>query len=532
MLWLLQKDTDMKNLKKVCLKFCDYIKSNPKIVIPLVIFLFALSLRILSFYPDRMVFGYDQVEDLLNTKKVVKYHDLVIMGRIAAGSSNTHHGASFFYYMVPPFILGNGNPTTVAIWNSIFNSFSVIILFFLAIKLFGSYKAAILTAILAAVSYQSVQYAGWLSNPTTLVFLVPLFFLCLWFYYKGSDRSLIFSFALLGLIIQSQIFMLYLVFVIPVYWFVLKPKFPNFKTSLLSVLALITGLSTMILTEFKLKFAGVNALLHFSDNFAEAKTSLAVRLNSFVINFIKTFSLNIWPDGGMYAEIFSLLIIFLFIFYIIFRKNKRDMPGVRFLLIYIFSPFLMLPFGYHKQPWTFIGIIPAVALFAGYIFSKINNKIVLTVIIAFISFVNIRYIFESRNGLDFYIRQEPPSILFNQIGVMDYTYRESGGEPFSINSVTYPLYSNTYWSYHYPWYGIKKYGYLPSWRGGDQLYPYNSLSGSAGSEKYSYMIIDNSSSIPLVHRLAGKQWAAKNGKLVKEIDIGGYTVIKMENIKQ
>ena len=523
---------DMKNLRKGCLKFCDYIKSNPKTIIPLVIFLFALALRILSFYPDRMVFGYDQVEDLLNTKKIVKYHDLVIIGRTVTGNPSIHHGALFFYYMIPPFILGGGNPAIVAVWNSIFNSLSVVILFILGFKLFGSYKAATLTAILAAVSYQSVQYAGWLSNPTTLVFLVPLFFLCLWSYYKGSNRSLIFSFALLGLIIQSQIFMLYLVFVIPVYWFVLKPKFPNLKTSLLSALALIAGLSTMILTEFKVKFAGVNTLLHFSTNFDEAKTSLLVRLNSFAVNFIKTFSLNIWPDGGIYAKAFSLLIIFLFIVYIVFWKNKKDLTGVRFLLIYILSSFLMLPFGYHKQPWTFIGIIPAVALFAGYIFSKINNKIVLTVIIAFISFVNIRYIFESRSNLDFYIRQEPPSILSNQIGVMDYTYRESEGEPFSINSVTYPLYSNTYWSYHYPWYGIKKYGYLPSWRGGDQLYPYNSLPGSAGSEKYSYMIIDNSSSIPLVHRLAGKQWAAKNGKLVKEIDIGGYTVIKMESIKQ
>ena len=518
----------MKNLKKrLFLSF-----RTVEIPIILAIFLFALSLRILSFYPDRMVFGYDQVEDLLNTKKVVKYHDLVIMGRIASGNPNTHHGVSFFYYMVPPFILGNGNPTTVAVWNSIFNSLSIIILFFLAYKLFGSFKAATLTAILAAVSYQSVQYAGWLSNPTTLVFLVPLFFLCLWSYYKGNDRSLIIAFALLGLIIQSQIFMLYLVFVIPIFWFVIRPKFPNFKVSLLSVMALTAGLSTMILTEFKLKFAGVNTLLHFSTNFDEANTSLLVRLDSFLVNFIETFSSNIWPNGGIYAKVFCLLIIFLFIIYIIFRKNKKDLPGVRFLLIYILSPFLMLPFGYHKQLWTFIGIMPAVALFTGYVFSKINNRVVLMVIITFISFVNIRYVIESRSSLNFYIKQEPPSILSNQIEVMDYTYQESDGKPFSINSVTYPLYSNTYWSYHYPWYGIKKYGYIPGWLGGDQLYPYNSLPASAGNEKYSYMIIDNSSSIPWIHRLAGRQWAEKNGKLVKETEIGGYTVIKMEKINQ
>lgn len=528
----------MKNLKKrLFLSFRaveipkDSLKKYLKLII-LAIFLFALSLRILSFYPDRMVFGYDQVEDLLNTKKVVKYHDLVIMGRIASGSPSTHHGAAFFYYMVPPFMLGDGNPTIIAIWNSFFNSLSVIALFILAYKLFGSYKTAICTAILAAVSYQSVQYASWLSNPTTLVFLVPFFFLGLWSYYKGNDLSLIVAFALLGFIIQSQIFMLYLVFVIPVYWFVLRPKFPNFKTFLLSTLALVAGLSTMILTEFKLKFAGVNTLLHFSTNFDEAKTSFLVRLKSFLVNFIKTFSLNIWPDGGLYAKIFCLSVIFLFCIYIIFRKSKKDSCGVYFLLIYILSPFLMLPFGYHDEPWTFIGITPAVALFIGYVLSKIKYKAILVAIIAFISFANIRYIVNSRSNLDFYIRQEPPSILSNQIEVMDYTYQESDGEPFSINSVTYPLYSNTYWSYHYPWYGIKKYGYIPGWLGGDQLYPYNSLPASAGNEKYSYMIIDNSSSIPWIHRLAGRQWAEKNGKLVKETEIGGYTVIKMEKINQ
>jgi len=132
----------------------------------------------------------------------------------------------------------------------------------------------------------------------------------------------------------------------------------------------------------------------------------------------------------------------------------------------------------------------------------------------------------SRKNELLFIPQEPSSILKSQLAVIDYTYQQAKGEDFAINAVTYPLYYNTYWSYHYPWYGKKTYGYLPGWLGGDQLYPFSTLSKATGKEKIFFMIVDNSRAIPEVYKIIGKKWGYSLGKLLEEKEIGGFTVQK------
>ena len=42
-------------------------------------------------------------------------------------------------------------------------------------------------------------------------------------------------------------------------------------------------------------------------------------------------------------------------------------------------------------------------------------------------------------------------------------------KPFSINTLTLPLWTNTTWDYLYSWYGLRKYGFVPEFLGHDQV---------------------------------------------------------------
>lgn len=114
----------------------------------------------------------------------------------------------------------------------------------------------------------------------------------------------------------------------------------------------------------------------------------------------------------------------------------------------------------------------------------------------------------------------------SQIAAIDYTYSTSGGSPFEINSLTNPLYINAVWSYHYYWYGKNKYGYLPTWAGGMQLYPYDSLQQENGHEKYLYLLIDTTFRIPPQYKKNLIEWADKKSKILEEKNFGAIYVQK------
>lgn len=118
------------------------------------------------------------------------------------------------------------------------------------------------------------------------------------------------------------------------------------------------------------------------------------------------------------------------------------------------------------------------------------------------------------------------SILANQMAVIDYTYQSSNYEKFTIYSVTNPLYINYPWAYNYGWYGLKKYGYLPTWKGGDQLSPYDVLANSNNEEEYLYLIIDQTPRIPNIYKDNAYDWANKISLLVEEKKFTGLIVQK------
>lgn len=497
----------------------------------LLILVFGIWLRHKNIEGYNIVFDYDQYEDQFYTYTVAVDKNPAIIGRAIYGDPRLHHGVFYYYYNLAPFLLSGGNPMISAYWNIFFNAATAVILFIFAKVIFKKNLPALISAVIAASSFELIKFSSWLTIDTVAIFIVPLFFLGLWNYYLNRKWGLILSSITLGLAIQSDLSLLYLIPILAVYWVILKPKIPDLRLLLLSILCFLAMVSTLILTEIKLNFAGVKTLLNFSTIFGSAiRLSYAERLNLFFEDFLRNFTNNLFPQRADLG-IFLASGIILIVLYQLFSKQVSNLEkkAIYFLLLFLFAPIITLLIGYHNQPWFLIGLPPAIALTAGYAIHKLNSPFLIAAIMLSVVGSNTAMILQRPNEAYklFENIYDSTSYLKFQLQVIDYTYKQSGGGPFAINAVTYPLYYNGMWAYLYNWYGKNKYGYLPGWLGGDQLHPYDLLPKS-DDKKVFYMIISETPRIPDVYKNKGRIWATEHGRLIEEKRFSGFTVLKME----
>lgn len=494
-------------------------------------FIFGLWLRFENINGANIAFDYDQTEDLFYTYKLAIDHKLPLVGRAIYGDPRLHHGVFFYYYNFLPFIASGGSPIASIYWNSFFNAGVLFIIFFLSKSMFGKNLPALLSALIAASSFEFIKFSSWLTIDTVAIFLVPVFYLGLWQYYKKKIWGLVLAVAALGLSIQTDLSFLYLLPVLFLFCFIFRPKIPSLKLSLLTLIIFLTSISTLILTEIKLNFAGVKTLLNFSSTFTDITIPYFERIRLFTQDVGLNFSNNLLPQRPDLGILIAIVIILPAVFALLKTSSKQKKNKIYFLLLYLFSPAVILFLGYHQTPWFLIGVPPAIALISGYTVSKLKHAILIIPVMLLILLGNTNMILTRPNKAHelFGSIYDDSSYLAYQLKVLDYTYKSSGEKPFAINAVTYPLYYNGMWAYLYNWYGKNHYGYLPGWLGGDQLHPYDLLPAATNKEEYFYMLISETPRIPEIYKNKGKLWAREKGTLIEEKSFKGFTVQKYEN---
>jgi len=499
--------------------FKNTLEKIKPLILLILIFLLGIFIRFLSTYPSSTIIGFDQARDLFDTKKIIS-GDIRIVGPTAGNNANLHHGVAFLYYMIIPMILGKSNPFWIVFWNSIFNCLTIITLYFLSFSLFKNKKAALISAYLTSISFYMIQYSCWLSNPTVTLFTVPLFFLGLSNFLEKRQWGLPFAFFFLGLSIQFEIFFLYLIPIVIFIWIILKMKLPKIKTLILSILSFFLATSTMIATEIKFHFSGIKSLFLSNSIQQQLKNQF---FKEFIQRYFKTFSETLLPNSLDIGIVIGILLI-VFILLELKRGKKENKNSIKFIVLYLFSPLVLFALGYHKAPWYLIGLPPAILLVAGFLLSKFKNSLLIPIVV-FLTFINLSFIKQNFQKGQILLEPDKSAILSKQLEVIDYTYKEANGNHFSINTVTNPLYVNAVWAYNYSWYS-KKYDFLPTWLGGDQEYPFNTLESPKGNEKLFFLIIDTSGRIPIVHQMEAEKWAEKKGKLIKTENFDGIIVEK------
>jgi len=464
------------------------------------VFLAGYFLRVVYLSQKSLTFGYDQARDAIVSQQILK-KDLKIQGP-PASTPGLYHGVFYYYLLAPAYFFGQGSPIAAAYWIAFLNAGCIFVVFYLAYLMTKKISAGILAAILFAVSFEATQYATWLSNPTIGVWTVPLMYLGLWLWITKKNKIAPFLAAIgLGLSVQAEVFLLY--HLVPLLlWLWLGRKNVS-KSSLISFgLMFLATISSMVISEVKFGFkslSGVVALVSTQDAIVAAKS-----LGDFILLFFnqlgRVFAFNSYPGNVGYGGVLIIALIVVSLISWSSSKNKEsNISWQPFLATWLLAHLTVVSVGGTSTPFLLVGIGPAVAIILGIFLSswwEKGQRALFVIVLAILLLGNLLMVTKEnpRGSTIFAIQKD--LLLSKQLNLVDYTYQKAAGRPFSVNSLTSPLWINIVWTYLYKWYGLPKYGYVPTWHGHGQEGQLDSLAKTKDDTKVYFLILEPMGGIP------------------------------------
>lgn len=421
-----------------------------------VLVVLSFILRILFIFQGAVSFHYDMSRDAFEAAQIWKDHNFKIIGP-PTSTPGLYHGV-FYYYLIAIFYgFGNGNPTVVAILLSLLSSLTVIPIMLLAKDFFKKMKWVIIAGLLFSLSFEAIQYGSWISNPGPSMLTIVLFFYFLRLWQKGKGKGLYLAVLMAALSTQFQFFFLYLFILIPVFSYIFKLKITP-KNIIISMFIVLLGLSSFIIAIYKFNSFGL-IINGFNGIFTNTQLSFGTSFTEQLLNYINSytnfFKNNFFPINIFIGGILSFIVLY---------KIKKE----KFILFCLLSNIPVFIFGGHSNIYATAGLIAPAILGLIYFLNKLDKKLALF-ILCLIFLSNIHYILKYQSKGQILLVIPKDMILKSEIELIDKTYQLSKGRPFSINTLTLPLWTNTTWAYLYSWYGKNKYGYVPSFYGHDQI---------------------------------------------------------------
>ena len=336
----------------------------------------------------------------------------------------------------------------------------------------------------------------------------------------------------LGLSIQSEIFLAY--HLIPIiFWLSYSKKNVSGDSIRKFAIGLVAALSTMIVSEVKFGFKSIEGIkMLFSGtkgNLAYAN-SLGHYLTLYLNQIGRIFAFNSYPANIGYGG--ALVIILAIVAIKRSGKEKRRAHWGLFLGTWLFSHATVVTMGGDTTPFLMVGIGPAVSILLAIFIAKWwrgKMKPIAIIVFGLLVFGNINMINkENPKGSTLFAIQKD-MLLEKQISLLDYTYEKSGGEPFSINTLTSPLWINIVWTYLYDIYGQTKYGYVPCFFGRDQVGQVAALPACMEKKENHFLILEPMGGIPA--RYLDDILASENGNsfVSDEVYFGELRVQKRES---
>lgn len=495
------------------------------------VYFIGLFLRLLYFKEAN--FGWDQARDAFQAINIWQGDFIKLIGPGTAELPGLHHG-SFYWYMISPFyFFSGGDIYTVRFFLIMLNLLGVFTTFQIALLLFKNRYVALLSSFLFAISLEAIQYARWLSNPSPALLTISLTFLGLWKILNNKKWGIPLTLISWAFSIHFQFFLVYqIVIIAPVLVWYYKPNRHLFnKEDFLGFFGSFMVLLPFLIAEIKFQFQGLKAFTHLFERQAQIR-SLGEIFLSFVNRIVAAFYFNTLGFNQFIAGLFALIIIASTIIYIQKNKHKREFI---FLLVWLFSPFIIAPFDKAHAYFVTIGnLFPAIIL-ASFFLANLGKKLkyqklyyVFVISILFFGQLNL-ILDQNKNGESLFSIQQK-MVVSDQQRVIDYVYQKSNKKPFVINTVTNPLFINTTWAYLFSWHGVAKYGYMPSWAG----YPQDGQFGSSTTfaplnnhiGKDFYVIVEPQPGIPTYMIRGILTFEDSRSTLLEAKKIGGFTVQK------
>ena len=302
----------------------------------LVILITAIFLRV---YPglDQILFTYDQARDLF-MGEAIRSGDFKLVGP-PTDIPGLFHGPLYYYFLAP-----FNSPETAILAVILLNLLAAIPLGILVQKMFNKKWLSLVAIFLFLASFEMVSYARWLSNPALVIPAISLWLLGL----KLKRLPLV---AIgLGLCIQFQFFMLYLLPLTILYFFKLPKKHLFKSLFIFSVL-----MSSFLVAEIKFKFQGILGLITFFSRQNGGGLDLISRLSHYFESLRGLFINNLFPPYPLIALGLVAIIILLNIY-----GSKKFREPVLFAFFILAGHFLV--FFLSNTMHIFIGVGMGIAV--------------------------------------------------------------------------------------------------------------------------------------------------------------------------
>ncbi|MFZ3010712.1 MAG: glycosyltransferase family 39 protein [Microgenomates group bacterium] len=495
------------------------MRSSHRLLITLTgIILLGAILRLINV-SDTFFFGYDQARDIHEVYEMVTLPKLKVVGP-GTDIPGLFSGPLFYYLLAIPYTLFNFNPNSAILLLILINLSGIPLLYYLGKKM-GGQTVGFIASILWATSFEQANFSRFLSNPSFLsIIAIILFFGLYTWCVEKKWWGLPLSVIGLGLGTQLDFYLIYLIMVYPLVYFLFKPSL-NKKNIVWSLICGGLLFSTFLIAEIKFKFIGTTSFLnylltHQSQGMSFQGMLFINSLNKSIHNAL--FALpSYWP-----LVLFALVLIGLLL-------SVKDKKIKIFLLVWLLSTAPLFVFkGTNVVGGNFVHstIQPAITLIIAFFISHLSQsryKVLALFILSMIVISNLT-LFIKDNFKSSFVLGHQNMLHYQQKKLVDYTYEKAMGKPFSICSVSDPLFINGIWSALYKLYGERKYGYMPTWAGPPQLQSKTFLSKDAKHEPLRFLIIEPSFNYPS-HVPQITEYSENNiSKVMAEKQFGGLRI--------
>jgi len=491
---------------------------SKELLILYLIILIGAFLRLQGVFTNSFAFTYDVGRDMLALWNIVYAHKIPLIGA-TTGLPGVFYGPWWYYMLSIPFLMSSGNPQGIALTMSFIGILAIIAAFIVGKKAGGIFLGFCFSALIAASPVLiSLSSQIWNPNIAPLFVILIIFVLGKIYSFKKENQKYYF---LLGLLLALNIdfeiifgLFLSLGVIISLIWIKYK------KISLKSIAFLLLGsfviFAPRAIFELRHQFLMTKSFITFitGGNFSHSISSVLEALINRLNIFFNLFNSTLAVENKILGLTFLIFILItLFIFYRGAEKSIKNLLKTSFVVIATFLIGTVF-FSHDIWPHYLVGI-PVFYIFifscCFYFIYKRFSCFLIPLIVLIIFLVNLNPIFIIQN-LKKPLWEGDASVYRNQLGVIDYVYKEANGKEFKYVVYTPPVYDFTY-QYLFKWYGPKKYKYSPTQK-----------------VNIAYFIIEPDLGYPD----RPKWWLEareKDGKIIKEQKIEGGIIIQTRVVK-
>ncbi len=497
---------------------------RPRVFFLWILFIGAILLSTVVSYiglRSQLIFSFDQARDAFEAYAIWHDHNIKILGP-STDISGIHHGVLWYYFLAVIYFISGGNPNFASVIFFVMFLGTVPLSAWVVYKIFNSTTVTAVFALLYLNAPLFQVFNRWMSNPVLALFLVPLMLFFLYTYLRTRTKKyLLFIGLVFGLLVQSDFAfgMFFLTLVLYCIYYRLKLSFRDLSLFFIGV---IISASTFILAEIKFHGRMTQAATAFIFNGGGSKDigQIVVGLFSKITD---AFSFTVLP----FPKLFIIVLLLIAFWKYPYRKKKYD-PLIFLLLwftclvfFHLFSSgfvsgyFMLAPF-----------LFPIIAIVSYLLVFYVKNFKFLLLIVAGIYVLQILLSISwiKNNYMPFSPQQG--MTLDQEEKLVEYTYISSGKKPFTIKTLTNPLYINTTWAYLYEQYGKSRYGYLPYLDGRSQEGYLGNLPERNFDTHIRYLIIEPREGIPEIYITKIIYDEDRVSDIVEEKNFGRFIVQK------